>query len=255
MAFGAGALGTVALALSEAIEVSQVLHVLSSMAPFRMLDRAASGWARTDGGGHVEVTPMGGVSALRMMEDGAEGFDAVVLAAGAIGRLVALQRFVPLSRVDVAVGRVAAAVPAGCLKPDLSTEASVRDAVVSAERIGYSTGPSGTAMLQLFERWGIQQRLQGRLVQAEPGVPVGHLVSSGEATLGFQQLSELIHVDGIDVAGVLPREIEVSTTFSAAIPVSSESARSAMALLEYLASGDCAAVKYDEGFDLVDVGN
>lgn len=235
--------------------MSRVLHILSSMAPGRMLDRIALRWSQASSGGAAKVTSMGGVDAFRMIERGAAGFDVVVLAAGAIDRLVELECFVPGSKADVAVGKVAVAVPAGSPKPDLSSEASVRDAVASAERIGYSTGPSGVAVLRLLQRWGIEQQVQDRLVQAKPGVPVGRLIADGEATLGFQQLSEMLHVDGIDVAGVLPREIEVRTIFSGAVTAGCESARAASTLLGYLASDDCASVKYDEGFEVVDVGN
>lgn len=72
---------------------------------------------------------------------------------------------------------------------------------MNASAIGYSTGPSGLALLQLLERWGIAAQVQSRMVQARPGVPVGSLVARGAVALGFQQLSELIHVPGIQIVG------------------------------------------------------
>ena len=79
----------------------------------------------------------------------------------------------------------------------------MRRAVLAARSLSYSTGPSGVAP-RLFERWGIAQRNCARIVQAPPGVPVGTLVARGEVELGFQQLSELLHVPGITLAGPLP---------------------------------------------------
>ena len=70
--------------------------------------------------------------------------------------------------------------------------------MLAAPTVGYSTGPSGVALIQLFERWGIAEGSAGRLVQAPPGVPVGALVARGEVALGFQQLTELMHLQGID---------------------------------------------------------
>ena len=88
-----------------------------------------------------------------------------------------------------------------------------------------STGPSGVALAKLFERWGIADQIAPRMVQAPPGVPVGSLVAKGEVALGFQQLSELLHVQGIQIVGPLPPAIQIITTFSAGVGLHSQQAR------------------------------
>mgnify|MGYP003349762506 FL=1 len=93
---------------------------------------------------------------------------------------------------------------------------AVRQAVLAAPSISYSTGPSGTYLTHLFERWGIADQVRDRMVQAPPGVPVGSLVAKGDVALGFQQLSELLPMSGIDVVGELPPDIKYVTTFCAA---------------------------------------
>ena len=95
--------------------------------------------------------------------------------------------------------------PCGAVRarPDVADEAALKRAVLAARRISYSTGPSGVHLAKLFERWGIAAEIASRLVQAPPGVPVGSLVARGDVDLGFQQLSELMHLDGIDVLGRL----------------------------------------------------
>jgi molybdate transport system substrate-binding protein len=144
---------------------------------------------------------------------------------------------------------VAIAVAAGATRPDVGTEAAVHDAVLGARSIGYSTGPSGAHLVRLFERWGIADTIAPRIVQAPPGVPVGTLVACGDVELGFQQLSELMHLPGIDVIGLLPPEIQVATVFSAAVCTASNRAAAANALLTFLASPETDAVKRHHGME------
>ncbi len=196
----------------------------------------------------VGMTSVGGVDAARRIAAG-EHFDVVVLASDAIDKLMSAGRLAAGSRVDLVRSGVAVAVKASTPLPDLSSETAVRQAVLAAPTIGYSTGPSGTALIQLFQRWGIMETLEGRLVQARAGVPVASLVASGEVALGFQQLSELLNVEGIQVAGPLPDAIQITTTFSAALPIeiSAASAKAVHALLAYLTSPEADAVKRRHG--------
>ena len=87
------------------------------------------------------------------------------------------------------------------------------------------------------------------MVQAPPGVPVGSLVAKGEVALGFQQLSELLHVPGIQIVGPLPPAIQITTTFSAGIGALSQQPEAARALLAYLASPAAAEAKRKQGME------
>jgi molybdate transport system substrate-binding protein len=144
---------------------------------------------------------------------------------------------------------VAVAVRAGAPRPEIGSEDALRLAVANASTIGCSTGPSGVMFPKLFERWGIAGEVRGRVVTPPPGVPVGALVARGEIELGFQQLSELIHVEGIDVVGPLPDAIQIVTTFSAGVGTASSRPDLARALIAFMGSPDAAAAKRRQGME------
>jgi molybdate transport system substrate-binding protein len=196
----------------------------------------------------VAVVSFGGSEALRKVQN-REPFDFVAQAADAIGRLAAEGHVDPGSRIDVARSGVAVAVKAGAPRPDLSSGEAVRRAILSAAKVGYSTGPSGVHLTKLFAQWGIAETLAPRLVQAPPGVPVGTLVGRGEVELGFQQLSELIGLPNIDIVGPLPPDIQVITTFAAARCSISTRPDVVAAFFAYLTAPDQDAAKRRHGLD------
>ena len=195
---------------------------------------------------------VGGVDAVKRIQAG-EVFDLAVLASDAIEKLMATGHVRAGSKVDLVRSGVAVAVRAGAALPDISSEDAVRLAVRAAPSISYSTGPSGVALAKLFERWGIADEVQSRLVRAPPGVPVATLVASGQVALGFQQLSELMHVEGVAVVGPLPPAIQITTTFSVGIPTraSADSSRAEQvsALFELMTSPQAVEAKQRQGME------
>lgn len=223
------------------------LRGISSMATRQILSDLAQDYARLAGQA-VTVESVGGVDALRRVQAG-EAFDWVALASEAIERLIASGHVLPGSRVDIATSPVAVAVRAGAGRPDVATPDALRQAVLTARNVGYSTGPSGTHLERLFEQWGISDQLEGRLVQAPPGVPVGTLVARGEVELGFQQLGELMHLRGVEVLGTLPAAVACITTFSAGVCAGTAQADAARRLLDYMSSPASAAAKQRHGME------
>jgi molybdate transport system substrate-binding protein len=220
---------------------------ISSMATRLLLADLAMAW-RAQGGGELSFESVGGVDAARRVTMG-EAFDLVVLASDAIDVLLASGHAVAGSRTDLVHSAVAVAVRAGAPRPDLGSDAALRQALLAARRIGYSTGPSGAALLKLFERWGLAEALREHLVQAPPGVPVGALVARGEVDLGFQQRSELMHLPGIDVLGEMPAGTQIRTTFSAALCSASTQPGAVRELLAFLRSPVTADLKQRHGME------
>jgi molybdate transport system substrate-binding protein len=184
----------------------------------------------------------GGVEVARRVAAG-EAVDVVVLSSDAIDKLIEGGQLSAASRIDLLNSDTAVAVPAGATHPSIADEAAVKAAVVAAISVSYSTGPSGRFLEKLFDRWGILDTLRARIVVPSPGVPVARLVASGEVMLGFQQLSELLGVPGIDVLGPLPSEIQQVTTFTGAVTRACRSPDAARDLLSFLASARLDALK------------
>ncbi|MBF5006082.1 substrate-binding domain-containing protein [Diaphorobacter caeni] len=195
----------------------------------------------------LQFESVGGVDATRRLAAG-ESFDLVVLDANALAALAQSGHVLPDSLMELAVSTTAVAVRADAALPDVSTSKALRAAVLAAQGIGFSSGPSGTALMHLFERWGIAPLLADRLLKAPAGVPVGKLLADGAVDLGFQQLSELLGIEGIAILGAMPSDCEIITVFSGAVGASCEHVDAAWKALAFLASSpEAQAVKRRHG--------
>ena len=199
-------------------------------------------------GRSVAIESVGGVDAAKRIRAG-EKFDIVVLADDAMKKLEADGFLEPGSRAGFAESSIAVAVRSGTKRPDLTSEATTKAAVLAARSLGYSTGPSGSHVLKLLEKWGVDARDTKRVVQAPPGVPVGTLVARGEVELGFQQMSEFLEVQGIEIAAVLPAEIQSVTLFACGVGAQAGNDAGARDLILYLTSPDTNATKWKHGME------
>jgi molybdate transport system substrate-binding protein len=183
----------------------------------------------------VRFESAGGVEIARRVREGAEA-DLLVLAEGALAKLESEGHLLSGTVRPLWVSQAVAAVSAGSPVPALDSESDLRAALLAAKRIAYSTGPSGTALVELITRLHLADPLLDRLVQAPPGVPAGSLLASGEADLAFQQHSELMDLPGVVIIGPLPGNTAISSTFSAGVLASSTQPRRAAEVLEFLGS-------------------
>jgi len=220
---------------------------ISSMATRQILAELCGAYQQKTGRS-VAIESVGGVDAAKRIRAG-EKFDIVVLADDAMKKLEADGFLKSGSRAGFAESSIAVAVRSGTTRPDLTNEAAAKAAVLAARTVGYSTGPSGTHVLKLLEKWGIDAKDAKRVVQAPPGVPVGTLMARGEVELGFQQLSEFLEVSDIEVAGLLPPEIQSVTLFACGVGAQAGNEAGARDLIGYLTSSDTDATKWKHGME------
>ena len=225
------------------------LKLISSMATREVLNELAARF-ESGTGQKVATEAAGGVDVAKRVQNG-EAVDLVVLASNAVDKLIADGKLLAGSRVDLVQSGVSIAVRAGAPRPDVSSEDAVKRAVRSAKTLSYSTGPSGVYLEKMFARWGILEEIRPRIVVPPPGKPVGSLVADGSVELGFQQLSELINLVGIDVVGALPPEIQTITIFSGGVSANSAQADAARAVLKFMASPAAADAKKQFGMEPV----
>ena len=182
--------------------------------------------------GHKVTTIWGGTEGVTKRISGGEVVDIVIIAAPNIDRLIAEGKLASGSRADFAKAGVGVAVRTGLPKPDISSAEAVKRAVLAASSVAYSSGPSGFYVADLFKRMGITDQIKDKVRQPASGVQVGELVARGEADLGFQQISELLHVKGIDYLGPLPPEIQNMTIYSAGLHSAAPAPDAARALVK-----------------------
>jgi 4-carboxymuconolactone decarboxylase len=176
---------------------------------------------------------------LRTRIQQGEQFDVAVLSAGAIDELVAKGKLIPASRRDVASAGVGIAIRAGATPPDISTPDALRKTLLAARSVAFvGQGATAPILRGLFDRFGIAAEMQAK-TRLVPGA--AEAVARGEAELGFTQISEILPVAGVTLAGPLPEPLQVFTRFTAAASANSRMPDLARALIAVMTSTSAAA--------------
>jgi molybdate transport system substrate-binding protein len=196
----------------------------------------------------VATTWAGTVDIMKRMQAG-ETFDLVIMAGPSIDELTKLGKIVPGSRVDLAKSGVGAAVRAGAAKPDIGSGDALKRAMLAAKSIAYSTGPSGVYLADLFQRMGIADEIKSKVKISPPGMPVGEMIARGEAEIGFQQVSELLPVAGIDFIGPLSADVQKITVFAGGIHTGAKEPDAAKALVKFITSPQAVPVIKKKGME------
>ncbi len=175
-------------------------------------------------------------------------FDVIILSRPSLDRLTSEGEVVPGSRIDLLRSVIGMAVRAGAPVPDISTVDRFVDALRSAGSIGYSASASGTYLSgTLWPRMGLWDELRPKS-QRILSERVASVVARGDVKIGFQQVSEILPVQGVELVGPIPEELQKVTTFSAAITVRATEPETAESLLDFLSSVEVADTIAKAGF-------
>jgi molybdate transport system substrate-binding protein len=230
------------------------VHVMISAGYFKVYSELGPGFERASG--HRLVTTRGpsmgdSPEAIPARLARGEPADAVILDGHAADELARRGAVRPASKVELARSQVGMVVREGAPKPDIGSVEAFRRVLLSAKSIAYSDSGSGTYLsATLFARLGVADQVlpKSRKVRGPPsGEPVAAVVARGEAEIGFQQVSELIHVPGVTYVGALPAELQPGFSFAGAVTVIARQPEAATALLRFLSSPDAAPVLIKAG--------
>jgi len=189
------------------------------------------------------------VNAIPVRLERGEPADVLIMVGYALGDLAKQGKVIAGSSVDLVKSPIGMAVKSGAPKPDISSTEALKKTLLAAKSIAYSDSASGVYIsTELFQRLGIADEVKGKH-RAIPAEPVGGVVARGDAELGFQQISELKPVEGIDIVGQLPPEVQKITVFSAGIASVSKEPEAGKALIKFLASPAAAPVIVNSGME------
>jgi molybdate transport system substrate-binding protein len=247
--FTLGILG--ALLLSGAASAAEVRVMISGglTAAYKALvpefERATGHKVLTAYGPSMGTT----TNAIPVRLDRGEPADVLIMVGYALDDLVKNGKAIADSKIDLVKSPIAVAVKSGTPKPDISTADAVKRALLVAKTIAYSDSASGVYVsTEMFDKLGIKEAMEGK-ARKIPATPVGEIVARGDAEIGFQQMSELKPVEGIDIIGPLPDELQKITVFSAGIANVSKEQDAGKALIKFLASPAARAEIVKSGMD------
>jgi molybdate transport system substrate-binding protein len=183
-----------------------------------------------------------------------EPADVLILVGYALGELIKQGKVVPDSRVDLVRSKIGVAVKTGAPKPDISSADALKRALLAAKSVAYSDSASGVYVSsEMFSKLGIAEEMKDKAKKI-PATPVAEIVARGEAEIGFQQISELKPVAGIDIIGPLPDELQKVTVFSAGIANVSKEPDAGRALIKFLASPAARDTIVNSGLEPITTG-
>ena len=199
--------------------------------------------------GHKVATTWAGTTAIMQRMAAGERYDLIIISSTELEELTRQGKIVAGSRVDLAKSGIGIAVRAGAPKPDVRSGGALKRALLAAKTVGYTSGPSGVYMAGLIERMGIAADVTPKHRGVPSGGTVGTIVASGEAEIGFQQVSELVHIPGIDYVGPLPPDVQCVTVFSCGMQTGATEPDAAKALVAYLTTPAAKSVMTKHGLE------
>lgn len=223
------------------------IKILAPNATKDSVTEAISIFERTTG--HTVNISWSGTEAITKRVADGEAVDIVVNAAQNIDRQSKDGKLAAATRTDFAKSGIGAAVPSSAARMDVSTQDTLKNALLSVKTVVVSSGTSGRHMVEVFAKLGIGEQVKAKTKQPPSGAQIADFLAAGDADIGFQQISELFHAKGIIYLGPVPADLQSYTTYSAAITAGSANADIAKALISALRAPSTQAIVRASGME------
>jgi molybdate transport system substrate-binding protein len=223
------------------------IKVLSSIATREAYNELVPQFEKASG--HKVTTTWAGTTAIMQKMAAGESHDLIIISGTELDELIRQGKVAADSRVTLARCGIGIAVRAGAPKPDVSSAEALKRALLAAKTVGYTSGPSGVHMGKLIERMGIADQIKPKFKSVPSGGTIGTIVATGDCEIGFQQVSEIVHVPGVDFAGPLPPDVQHVTVFCCGVQSGAANADAARSLASFLSSPGAAAVMKRHGLE------
>ena len=246
MKFGFIVATAVGLFISGAASAAEI-KVIASGATKEIINEILPAFEKNSG--HKVAIEFTGTANIKKRIAAGETYDLVIVGAPEIDAFAQQGKIASGTRTDLMKSGVGVAVRSGASKPDIGSSEALKKTLLAAKSIGYSSGPSGDHMVNLVERMGIADQVKPKMKQVPSGSRISTMIESGEAEIGFQQISELIHENGIDYIGPLPSEVQKVTVYAAGLHTGAREPEAAKALVKALAAPDAATLIKAHGME------
>jgi molybdate transport system substrate-binding protein len=246
MKFGFIVATAVGLFISGAASAAEI-KVIASGATKEIINEILPAFEKNSG--HKVAIEFTGTANIKKRIAAGETYDLVIVGAPKIDAFTQQGKIASGTRTDLMKSGVGVAVRSGASKPDIGSSEALKKTLLAAKSIGYSSGPSGDHMVNLVERMGIADQVKPKMKQVPSGSRISTMIESGEAEIGFQQISELIHENGIDYIGPLPSEVQKITVYAAGLHTGAREPEAAKALVKALAAPDAATLIKAHGME------
>ena len=246
MKFGFIVATAVGLFISGAASAAEI-KVIASGATKEIINEILPAFEKNSG--HKVAIEFTGTANIKKRIAAGETYDLVIVGAPEIDAFAQQGKIASGTRTDLMKSGVGVAVRSSASKPDIGSSEALKKTLLAAKSIGYSSGPSGDHMVNLVERMGIADQVKPKMKQVPSGSRISTMIESGEAEIGFQQISELIHENGIDYIGPLPSEVQKITVYAAGLHTGAREPEAAKALVKALAAPDAATLIKAHGME------
>jgi molybdate transport system substrate-binding protein len=240
-----GALACFLLAQAAAVQAAD-LKVISTIGVKSFVEELAPQFERTTG--HKLTIKFGTANVLKREIEAGEAFDVAIMTAMVADDLIRQGRLVASTRTDVARGGIGVAVRAGLTKPDISTVAALKRALLDAKSITYAKeGASGIYFAGVIEKWGLTDALKAKTVLGAGNV--GEIAARGEADMAVQLITELISVKGLELVGPLPAEVQNWVVLTAGVSSNLKEPGPAVDFIKFLTAPAAVPILKSKGLE------